>query len=1003
MKKFSLSLLIVLSSLMAHTVYAQTLDQWITAADQAFDLKDYYSAYNYYEVATQYDTSRMDLWYKMGESAQYFTAYNKAERAYTRVGASAMRDSFPLLDFRLAQVLQLKGDYDRALNLYETYLSMEDSLADEAEKNLISCEWALDELTRKDDVAISHMGDKINSPNNDFGLYRLGDTVFFSSLRFVDKKDKVVPRRSYTKILYQVEGQEEEKVEELPSSINQDGRLAAHTAYNRQKNQVYYTLCDYEGLSSDLRCELYVSRVDAEGQWGAPKRLSINDSNATNTEPNVGYDVQADKEYLYFASDRSGGKGGLDLYRVELMTDESMGAVEALDDINSAGNDVTPFFYSPRQILYFSTDHPSLRMGGYDIYSTHWQGDGWSRPKNMGVPLNSSYNDLYYARFEDEQHAYFASNRPDSLALFWDDSKDACCNDIYKIGIVDEIKLLALTFDELDHSELAGTTVTLYRFKENGEKYAVDSLVNMIGNDFNFIVSPDEKYELVARKKGYTVAVEPLDLTDPALANEKEIEKRLYLSPGIKLDVFTFNELDSTALAGTTAFLYELTPEGDMILVDSLVNPTANDHHFMLDFNKKYQVFTRKDGYTPADTTIDTADPEIANQSVIRRDLYMKPALMLEVYAWRLRDNMPLMGTTVYLYEYTDAEGEVLVDSITNLSGHQSWFPVQKGKQYVIRGEKDGFGPAESSLDLSGDDVPDFGTYRRDLHLGQLLEIYTFDDVTELELPGAEVKLIDPVTGEVLKERINPHNNDFRFSVALDRPYRLEVTRKGYQPVSEEIAFTTADLLNSNGKKVIDIFMVPYENPASMLPLSVYYDNDHPNPRSYSPTTTLEYIETNVEYYQKKQEFIQTFTADMDLEEAFKFRREFTDFFDREVRGGRYDLEEFAKRLLVYLEAGNKFELELKGFASPRASGPYNKILSKRRIDAVVNFIERYEGGKLKAFITAGALSYKELPLGETNADPRVIDRFDDPRNSIYNVLASLERRVEISTTQTDQ
>ena len=59
--------------------------------------------------------------------------------------------------------------------------------------------------------------------------------------------------------------------------------------------------------------------------------------------------------------------------------------------------------------------------------------------------------------------------------------------------------------------------------------------------------------------------MDTLDLTDPDLLGQKEIERRLYLSPDLELDVFTFNQLDSTALAGTTVYLYEFAPDGELI------------------------------------------------------------------------------------------------------------------------------------------------------------------------------------------------------------------------------------------------------------------------------------------------------------------------------------------------------------------------------------------------------------------------------------------------------
>lgn len=975
---------------------AQPLSEWITAADAAYAKKDYYSAYRYYDVALKYDTTQMDLWYKLGESAQQFTAYTTAQKAYQIVENSAFRDSFPLLPFRQAQVLQKKGRYEEASVLYNEFVSsdptdIDPSFLEEAERQRINAEWAADVATRPAETTVRHQEGDVNSANNDFAPYYYNDTLFFSSLRYYNKKDSIVPRRSLARIFYQEPGAEE--VKQLPKTINQTGRMAAHSSYDEAGQNVYYTLCDYAGGTAEFRCEIYCSSI-TNGKWGTPKRLPLNDANATNTQPNVGRDPANGKPFLYFASDREGGKGKLDIYRAEILPDGLCGPVEAMDIINTDGDDITPFYYAPTQVLYFSTDG-RLTMGGYDVYRTAWNGRNWDRPDHMDIPVNSSYNDLYYSRFPDRQLAYFASNRPDSLAIYWGDGNDACCNDLYSVGITDEIKLLALTFHALELTELPGASVALYELNPGGRRL-IDSIQNPTANDFNFLVIPGKQYELVATKPGFTIDRDTLDLTDPELVNKKEIERKLYLSPDLKLDVFTFNKLDSTALIGATVFLYEYTPEGELILVDSIVNPSANDHHFKLRRGKQYEVYARKDGYLPAMTFIDTNDPKLAEVSTIRRDLYLEPGLILEVYTFRMLDEKPLTGSTVYLYEYTDEQGEVLVDSMVNITGHQFGFVVEKGKRYVIRGERQGYGPALTSLDLSGPEVPETGTYRKDLYLGQLLEIFTFDALTELPLPGAEIRLINPETEELIAEKINPEGNDFRFSINLDKPYRLEVTRKGYKPVTDIISFSPEDLEAGGGKISFDVFLEPYDDPNSMLPLYLYYDNDYPNPRSTSRTTDVEYVATNVQYYQKKQNFVQNFTQDMELEEAFRTRRRFNDFFNLEVRGGRYDLEEFSKRLLTWLENGNTFVIDLKGFASPRAGSEYNINLSARRIVAVQNFFKQYKDGALEPYLISKALTYDVQPLGETRADPRVTDKLDDPKNSIFNLFASLERRVEV-------
>lgn len=992
MNKQIFFILLFLSSV-SGPLWSQPLEDWIEAAETAFDRNDFYSAYRYYDVAIKYDTSRMDLWYKLGESAQHFTAYQTAERAYAQVAASTYRDSFPLLLFHQAQVQQKLGNYATASALYDTFITEVAAAPaeelQEAERNLINCEWAVDVASRPAETTVRHLENNVNSPYSDFGLFRKGDTLYFSTMREVFQKDSLRPRRQRIELMRLLPGA---TIEPLPKRINQANRLAAHTAYDTDGDRVFFTICDYQGATADIRCELYSSRIGKNGQWENPVRLSINDEAATNTHPNVGLDPLSGDEYLYFASDRTGGEGQLDIYRSLIRANGDLGTPEPMSDWNTPGNDVTPFYYAPTQVMYFSTDG-RLTMGGFDVYRSSWSGDDWGRPTNMGVPVNSSYNDLYYSRYIDEELAYFASNRPDSAAIFWDETKDACCNDIYSVGITDEIKLLALTFDKRDLTELAGATVYLYEVGPNGRR-VVDSLTNPLANDFNFTVEPGKKYELLAQREGYTQALDSFDLNDPDLVGMKEVERKLYLSPGIELDVLTFNGMDSTALAGTTVLLYEITPEGQ-VLVDSIVNPTDNDFKFSVLRGKEYLVFARKDGFTPSSSYIDTRDPALANVSRIERKLYLDPGLVLEVYTFRTLDNTALSGARVYLYEYT-TEGEVLLDSLENPYGNQFGFPISPGKRYIIKGERDGYGPVEEFLDLSGPDAPQTGTVRKDLYLGQLLEIFTYDAETELPLPGVKIRLLDPMTGDLIAERTNAEGHEFRYTINLDQPFIVEATRKGYVDVIDTLSFTLADLTRMGGTLSFDLYLQPLDDPMALLPLILYYDNDHPDPRSYRSTTDKEYVGTNEQYYQRKQQFIQSFTEGMELEEAFLTRRRFNEFFDREVKGSRYDLDLFSEKLAAYLDSGQTFQLELRGFASPRASEGYNRILSNRRIDAVRNYFEKYNDGVLDRHIKSGALTFTTLPLGETQADPRVIDKLSDPRNSIYGIFASLERRVEV-------
>lgn len=128
------------------------------------------------------------------------------------------------------------------------------------------------------------------------------------------------------------------------------------------------------------------------------------------------------------AIDRDGGIGGMDIYMSEIDGENYRRPLNAGRTINTVGDEVSPFFHNDKQTLYFSSDYMP-GMGGFDIFYARFQKGGFDLPDNMGVPLNSAANDLYFIINPGDTSGFFSSNRPGSQIL----TGEACCNDIYKI------------------------------------------------------------------------------------------------------------------------------------------------------------------------------------------------------------------------------------------------------------------------------------------------------------------------------------------------------------------------------------------------------------------------------------------------------------------------------------------------------------------------------------------------------------------------------------------
>ncbi len=168
----------------------------------------------------------------------------------------------------------------------------------------------------------------------------------------------------------------------------------------------------------------------------------------------------------------------------------------------------------------------------------------------------------------------------------------------------------------------------------------------------------------------------------------------------------------------------------------------------------------------------------------------------------------------------------------------------------------------------------------------------------------------------------------------------------------------------------------------------VYFDNDHPNPRSTSTTTNLDYRTT--------------FDSFMLNEPSFLFNsaspRQDVDTFFREVEKGMQQLDWLASFLIQEFEKGHRYTIVFTSHASPRSNSRYNMILSQRRFASIENFLMRWNDGALRPFIEKGMLLYTNTPYGDTRAGTTMPA---DPAFSIYSVEASRERRVTIRWEKT--
>jgi tetratricopeptide (TPR) repeat protein len=188
------------------------------------------------------------------------------------------------------------------------------------------------------------------------------------------------------------------------------------------------------------------------------------------------------------------------------------------------------------------------------------------------------------------------------------------------------------------------------------------------------------------------------------------------------------------------------------------------------------------------------------------------------------------------------------------------------------------------------------------------------------------------------------------------------------------------------------------------LPIKLYFENDHPNPKSTTDFTELSYEETYLKYKGQYPVYLQKVTEGRDATAAILQAQSLLQFFETEVDKGMQDLALFSAQVWQELQSGKQVSILVQGFASPLAKSDYNVHLTNRRISAIKNYFEEIDSGKFAPYMltTPARLQFIEVPMGEYQANKEVSDNYYDQRNSVYSKDASLERRIEIIELRTE-
>jgi hypothetical protein len=419
--------------------YGQSIKQLLKQGIEANIKKDYSSAAQIYTQLILLDSSKVEYQLLVADASRLNYDNTTALHWYQKIYKHDNGRTYKEVPFHIATLLKNIGKYKEAKKYFDKYYKKnrnskdkeKQRLALKAKQEVDACDYAQILIKNPVDVKVVHLDSMVNSRVSEYAPFEYDSTLYFSSLRDKSKTDEndIGFNKLYTAHKSPKKENKFLKAQELDSLFNKNGIHNANTSFNTDFTKIFVSRCGALN-ASQYRCEIYVSDFK-EGHWTELKKLPapINVAGCTNTQPCLSQ--LNEKDALFFVSDRSGGEGAMDIWYAIMNSDGSFeNPINLGKKVNTTEDDITPWFVKENNTLYFSsTWHKGL--GNFDIFKSTYNKSEFSDAENMGYPINSSYNDIYYSINSKKDRAYISSNR---LGSYFED-KPNCCNDIYSFPI----------------------------------------------------------------------------------------------------------------------------------------------------------------------------------------------------------------------------------------------------------------------------------------------------------------------------------------------------------------------------------------------------------------------------------------------------------------------------------------------------------------------------------------------------------------------------------------
>lgn len=482
--------------------------------DNLFKAGSYYNAIEYYKQLLMEDPRNPYLVYQIAESSWFMRDYPVAARNY-KYAYDLSSALYPEAKYKEAEMLKMDGQYIEAIDAYQEFIDNNPKTFKKVKRKAVigieGCKMAMNSMKNPIPATVKNLGPNVNTPYTELSPIPLGDTaLLFATMKTGDIMDLERTKRSDYVSKFMVSHKfHKTEIDEVDTfqwalpfddgDFNDSKYHTGNGVYSPGGDRFYFTRC-LEDKGNDIKCRIFVSEFK-DAKWGKPQELGfgINDPGSSSTQPYIA--KVGKQEVLYFSSNRKiQSRGGYDIwYSVYNERQNTYRRPQnAGKYINTDRDELSPYYDSRINTLYFSSNG-WVTLGGFDIFSAVGGPSRYSEKSNLGYPINTSADELYYIKDPvGKPDAYVVSNRIGSIAL----KNPTCCDDIWRIQYEPKLYVMGKVVDKKTKKPV--TEVVVKMVNELGDL----KTFNSTDGEFQFPLTRGHNYEVSADKLYYTTETE---------------------------------------------------------------------------------------------------------------------------------------------------------------------------------------------------------------------------------------------------------------------------------------------------------------------------------------------------------------------------------------------------------------------------------------------------------------------------------------------------------------